>query len=130
MSDANKIQVGGQHYKTGTFEHWDWTERQGIGYLEGCASKYVARFRDKGGRQDLQKAVHYVDKLIELHRATSRRNRATFIDYTLCEVWYKAMKLNAIQTQILEGLLRWQGEEDLLRIKMWIMRLEATEYPD
>lgn len=61
-------QVGGSHYKTGSIEHWDLVSRYDVGYLEGNATKYVCRSRNKNGRQDLEKAEHYMDKLIELVR--------------------------------------------------------------
>lgn len=60
---ANTRQVGGNHYKTGGLEHWDLF---GPEYLMGCASKYVSRHMEKGGREDLEKAVHYCEKLGEV----------------------------------------------------------------
>lgn len=35
------------------------------GYLEGCAQKYLWRWEEKNGKQDLKKAVEYLVKLIE-----------------------------------------------------------------
>lgn len=35
------------------------------GYLEGCAQKYLWRWEQKNGKQDLEKAVEYLSKLIE-----------------------------------------------------------------
>lgn len=64
QSEANRHQVGGTHYKT-SYEHWDWVLKLGVGYLEGNATKYVARWRRKGGLEDLRKALHYVNKAIE-----------------------------------------------------------------
>lgn len=70
---ANERQIGGNHYKIeGRIEHWDLVERYGLGYLEGCATKYIARWREKGGTQDLDKALHYIQKLIELHTEEGR----------------------------------------------------------
>lgn len=63
---ANETQVAGRHYKDKAIQPWDYIARNGIGYLEGCAIKYLTRWRDKGGVQDLLKARHYIDKLIEL----------------------------------------------------------------
>lgn len=60
---ANNRQVGGQHYKTGGIEHWDLF---GPEYLIGCASKYVARHMEKNGREDLEKAIHYCEKMGEV----------------------------------------------------------------
>lgn len=61
---ANDKQVAGQHYKT-KIECWDYVHSNGIGYLDGNVIKYVSRFRRKGGLQDLYKAQHYLEKLIE-----------------------------------------------------------------
>ena len=62
---VNSRQIGGDHYKT-SYEHWDLAVNIPLGYLEGCATKYVARWRKKDGLKDLQKALHYLDKLIEV----------------------------------------------------------------
>lgn len=65
-SSANAEQVGGTHYRDQAVQPWDFIARNGIGYLEGCAIKYLSRWRQKGGVADLRKARHYIDKLIEL----------------------------------------------------------------
>lgn len=62
---ANTIQVGGQHYKQFKHETWDVILDWGLGYLDGNAVKYLSRWRHKGGIEDLKKARHYIDKLIE-----------------------------------------------------------------
>jgi len=66
MSTANDTQVGGQHYKAKTIHPWDYIAANGLGYFEGNIVSYVSRWRDKGGLDDLRKARHYLDKLIEL----------------------------------------------------------------
>jgi len=63
---ANDVQVGGSHYKDKPIEPWDYIARNGIGYLEGNAIKYLSRWKDKGGIEDIRKAAHYIQKLIEL----------------------------------------------------------------
>ena len=63
---ANNIQHGGTHYKDKAVQPWDYIISNNLGYLEGNVVKYVSRWRDKGGIQDLQKARHYLDKLIEV----------------------------------------------------------------
>lgn len=73
MSEANKGQVGGSHYKA-DFQHWDWTELCHLGYMEGQITRYVLRWYKKDGIQDLDKALHYVEKLMEMHRHTGRTN--------------------------------------------------------
>lgn len=68
---ANERQVGGNHYKQdGGEEHWDRQWRMnGRGYFVGCITKYVERYHNKNGIQDLEKAHHFLEKLIELERA-------------------------------------------------------------
>jgi hypothetical protein len=62
---ANDRQEGGSHYRKLGIQHWDYVVANGIPYLEACAIKYLTRWRDKGGIEDLKKARHYIDKLIE-----------------------------------------------------------------
>jgi hypothetical protein len=66
---ANDRQVGGDHYKrhgeTGE-QHWDRVARLGLDYFQAAITKYVERWKEKGGIQDLEKARHYLDKYIEL----------------------------------------------------------------
>ena len=66
---ANDVQHGGDHYKTKAIQPWDFIISNNIGFLEGNAIKYLCRWRDKGGIQDLEKARHYIDKLIEVEKA-------------------------------------------------------------
>lgn len=68
--DANDRQIGGTHYRTKAIQPWDamsaWMSPEAFsGFLQGNVIKYVARYRDKGGREDLLKARHYLDKLLE-----------------------------------------------------------------
>lgn len=70
---ASGTQVGGSHYVDKAVQPWDamqaWmTPEQFKGFLRGNAIKYLARCDDKGGVQDLEKARHYLDKLIEVSR--------------------------------------------------------------
>lgn len=64
---ANSKQIGGDHYKKGGEEHWDRQWRLfGPGYFVGCITKYVERYNEKNGIEDLEKAKHFIEKLIEL----------------------------------------------------------------
>ena len=65
---ANARQEGGNHYITLSVQPWDalaaWMSKEAFnGFLRGNVIKYIAR--DKGGVEDLKKARHYLDKLIE-----------------------------------------------------------------
>lgn len=69
---ANEVQVGGAHYTSKLIQPWEameaWmSEDQFKGFLKGNVIKYLARCDDKGGKIDLEKARHYLDKLIEMY---------------------------------------------------------------
>ena len=66
QSSANATQVGGAHYAAKPIQPWDFIAANGLGYFEGNVVKYLSRWRDKGGVQDLHKAAHYLQKLIEI----------------------------------------------------------------
>lgn len=74
---ANDVQVGGDHYKKASFQPWDW-DRYGVGSLECNIIKYVTRYREKNGLEDLNKAHHYVMKLIEEYTYHDRSNRCRY----------------------------------------------------
>lgn len=64
--NANDTQVGGSHYKARDgVQHWDLMIQLGVPYTIACATKYIWRWRDKNGLEDLRKAVHYIQKTIE-----------------------------------------------------------------
>lgn len=62
---APSRQVGGSHYKKYAIQPSEYILKNNIGWLEGNAIKYLTRWKDKGGRQDLEKAKHYVELLLE-----------------------------------------------------------------
>jgi len=65
---ANAVQVGGDHYKASDNQPWDLISRHGIGFLEGSVIKYVSRWRGKNGREDLEKAHHFLMKIEEVEQ--------------------------------------------------------------
>ena len=66
LKRANDKQVNGDHYKKyGDLQPWDVVLKWKLGYLEGTALKYIARWRDKGGLTDIKKAIHFLEKLVE-----------------------------------------------------------------
>ena len=65
-TSANQAQHGGTHYKHKAIQPWDYIVSNNIGYLEGNIIKYVTRYKQKNGIEDLRKAQHYLEKLIEV----------------------------------------------------------------
>lgn len=62
---ANEKQIGGDHYAE-PIQVWDFVVANNIPYLEGNAIKYISRWRKKGGLADIDKAIHYLQKLKEV----------------------------------------------------------------
>jgi hypothetical protein len=64
-TSANDRQVAGTHYRS-PIQHWDYVWANDLNYFEAQVTKYVTRARKKNGLQDLQKALHFLEKYIEL----------------------------------------------------------------
>lgn len=58
-------QVGGSHYKKMKIQPIEYIMANNIPFVEGSVIKYVSRWRDKNGVEDLRKARHFLDILIE-----------------------------------------------------------------
>jgi hypothetical protein len=54
------------HYKTMTMQPWDFIIENQLPFCEGNIIKYICRYKNKGGIDDLEKAKHYLEKLIEI----------------------------------------------------------------
>lgn len=62
--EAMSKQVGGDHYTRCAIQPWELIERNGLGFFEGNVIKYILRYKNKNGLQDLLKAKHYIEYLI------------------------------------------------------------------
>lgn len=122
---ANSQQVGGTHYKT-EYEHWDFCENNGLGCMEYAATKHITRHRTKGGIQDVAKARHYVQKLIEL---TSDRGRVPrgHASAEECATYVKANRLGALEAEFIKLMAQWSRLDDLYRA-LHVMRQIESQY--
>ena len=67
MDKLKPTQVGGTHYQGYDYQPIELIEDLKLNFTEGCILKYAIRFRDKGGKEDLLKALDYVKReLIKL----------------------------------------------------------------
>jgi len=62
---AKDIQVGGNHYKNFKIQPIEYIQANNLSYCEANVVKYVTRWRSKNGIEDLKKAKHYIDLLME-----------------------------------------------------------------
>ena len=65
---ALDTQIGGGHYKGMKIQPMEYSMKNGLDACQHTAIKYISRFREKGGIQDLEKAKHCIDMLIEFER--------------------------------------------------------------
>jgi hypothetical protein len=62
---AYKKQIGGSHYKDMKIQPSKFINDNKLQFAEGNAIKYICRHTHKGGKEDLEKAKHYIDMIIE-----------------------------------------------------------------
>jgi len=60
-----KKQIGGNHYLKYKISPVEFIIKNNIGFVEGNIIKYILRFKEKGGVEDLLKAKHYIELLID-----------------------------------------------------------------
>ena len=58
-------QIGGDHYKKYSIQPVEFIMENNLDYCQANVIKYITRFRDKNGVEDLRKAKHYVEMLME-----------------------------------------------------------------
>jgi hypothetical protein len=75
-------QVGGSHYKDLAIQPLEFIVKNGLDFLQGNVVKYVIRYKLKGGIEDLEKARHYLDMMIELEeKSLPQPNDRGYIEY-------------------------------------------------
>jgi hypothetical protein len=62
---AFKKQIDGTHYSKLKIQPTEYIIANKLPYIEGNVIKYVTRHRDKGKRKDIEKAIHYLEMLLE-----------------------------------------------------------------
>ena len=60
------VQVGGDHYQNMKIQPVEFIHANNLDFLEGSVVKYVSRHRRKNGVEDLKKAKHFLELLIQL----------------------------------------------------------------
>lgn len=70
MCDAEKtkatnIQVGGNHYRDMKIQPIEFIQANGLNFCQGNVVKYITRYKHKNGKEDLLKARHYIDLLLQ-----------------------------------------------------------------
>jgi hypothetical protein len=125
---ANDTQVGGAHYKGAEYQHWDMCADADLRHQESAASKYLARWDLKGlPAQDLQKSLHYVQKLRELV-FEGRRNpqqRAIHARETM-QHFCDSHGYTGMKRESLLRLATWRNDSDLHELELLIEAMIVT----
>ena len=74
---ALDVQVGGSHYQKSAIQPIEYIHANDLSFIEGSIVKYITRWRNKNGVQDLEKIKHYVDLLIELEDNLGNRKQVS-----------------------------------------------------
>lgn len=61
----SETQVGGDHYKKMAIQPSEFIYKNKLGWCEGNALKYICRHEEKGGRESIEKAIHYLQLLLQ-----------------------------------------------------------------
>jgi alpha-amylase/alpha-mannosidase (GH57 family) len=113
---ANDKQIAGRHYQTtGGVQHWDYCDANDVPYLESACTKYVLRWREKNGLQDLLKAQHYLQKRIENQLAGTgapRGGRLSFGEY-IKFVNGSGLTERELELEIITNVMHWSNPEEL-----------------
>lgn len=66
LKTALDVQIGGDHYKKYAIQPIEYSMANGLNPCQANVVKYITRYKDKGGVEDLKKVIHYVQLLIEI----------------------------------------------------------------
>ena len=77
MEKALDTQIGGNHYKNLKIQPIEYIMANNLNYCQGNAIKYLTRYKDKNGLEDLKKARHYIDILIQLEYPNEIKDTTT-----------------------------------------------------
>jgi len=75
-----KKQIGGNHYKKYKLQPSQFVTENKLLYPEGCVIKYVVRHQDKGGKEDLEKAKHMIDMIIERDYEAEKEKTESWVE--------------------------------------------------
>jgi hypothetical protein len=89
MSKKEKVKHP-SYYNRG-LEMWDYAHSHNLNFFEGNIVKYITRWKDKNGVEDLHKAKQYLDKLIELEK----KNKVTTSENTTKDIFDESMYMYA-----------------------------------
>lgn len=125
---ANEKQVAGNHYRS-KIQHWDLVRTTGMGYFEGQITKYVSRWRKKNGVQDLEKALHFLQKYLEVIGVGYEYRQYPHDRELVKLVLIGYSELNGLteeEAEIIRLVVLWSSRYDLLEAESKLKKLIAS----
>ena len=75
-SKAYKKQIGGSHYQNMVMQPSEFINKNKLPFAEGSAIKYICRHAAKGKEQDIHKAIHYLEMILERDYSTTEEKES------------------------------------------------------
>ena len=126
MASSLKRQVGGTHYIKSAIQPIEYIQANKLGFVEGNIVKYVTRYKHKNGLEDLEKAKHYVDLLIDDYKKSQTgerelKHRASS-SALLCGQVGQVGQVGQTHGKGVDTLISWQFlDTDVTRIPSWVL---------
>lgn len=134
MTEANDPALVPAYYLS-KYIHWDLVIRTGMGYFEGCATKYPSRWRKKDGLKDLGKSLHFINKLIEAKVGPNRLRGTVPSEVSDLPIRHEvynfaqANSLTDLEHCIVEQIATWRDEADLIEARDMVLLLMDEAQP-
>jgi hypothetical protein len=118
-NSALEIQIGGNHYKNLQMQPIVFITKANLDFIQGCIVKYISRYKDKNGKQDIEKCIHYAQLAIEL-----LPDEKQYLNLGLGYSYARVNSLNKYQTNIVIAVL----QRDFLSVIVNCKALIKAEY--
>lgn len=94
-------QYGGEHYKGKAIQPIEYAHANNLSFFQGNVVKYVTRYKDKKGAEDIEKAVHYLQMILEFEYGvkTSFKKEEDISEQECVDYHQKLWKERTIQPQ-------------------------------
>lgn len=100
---AIESQVGGSHYKDMAFQPIELIAVLRCSFIQGCIIKYISRYKNKNGAQDIKKCIHYAQLAIELKDKGLCKTTNDVDTYILISNFCSTNKITLLQKLIIEA---------------------------
>lgn len=123
MEKALDNQIGGSHYKDMPFQPIELIAALRCSFIQGCIIKYISRYKNKNGAQDIKKCIHYAQLAIELD--DKRRCNDKVLSMSINKYIIKN-KLTTLQRRIITQAVY----NNYIQVIQYCKELLQLEYPE